>query len=633
MNTLYICLAATLISVTACTDNEDGAPPIVVVDDGTDAGEDDAGRVDAGAVEADAGRVDAGAVEADAGAVEADAGAVEADAGAVEADAGAVDDDCAGDPCQNGGACLDGVDAFTCECAPGFYGEACEDEQCGDGVTTQNEECDDEDADDDDGCDSLCLVQWGFFCDLEAQPAQCASVCGDGIKAADEACDDANTGADDGCDPSCELEVPLTFACAIGNREAQEAAAPDYWYAAANNRIAPTADPQPHRLTWEPLLEEVPGCNGLPWAADAIDRPLKAFNFLVVLDASWVRYFEANEAYFIRQGYPTLAESPRLLFDRVSYIFEAQFGTRVGISRVEAFPGLQEKCEADLNGDGEPDFYVEDGAPDETHTPTALAARGVRRQPTEAGILRLGVGSDVVYCHSFAPHNGLCGDRLFVNQVKPFADDGSGRLNHQAPVTLAHEMGHFFGVCADGDHPHCLNGHLANEIPDIMVWDGRPAVAARDFGMFLKFMTTCTPVYDELLCASVKSAPAECGEALTCENGGLDCETTYWSTLGDRPAAGDAPPREVRPRSDRLAVRCCGGEDPVSCASAGLGGLVTVGDDTGCSGLMTWPQAEQFCRQANLRLCTLPEIEVEDACADAGCGYEDQRVWTRSPSN
>ncbi len=35
-------------------------------------------------------------------------------------------DDCASQPCQNGGTCTDGVDAYTCACAAGYEGTNCE---------------------------------------------------------------------------------------------------------------------------------------------------------------------------------------------------------------------------------------------------------------------------------------------------------------------------------------------------------------------------------------------------------------------------------------------------------------------------------------------------------------------------
>ena len=35
-------------------------------------------------------------------------------------------DECAPAPCQNGGACIDGVNTYTCECAAGYEGANCE---------------------------------------------------------------------------------------------------------------------------------------------------------------------------------------------------------------------------------------------------------------------------------------------------------------------------------------------------------------------------------------------------------------------------------------------------------------------------------------------------------------------------
>ena len=35
-------------------------------------------------------------------------------------------DYCASNPCQNGGTCIDGINTYTCNCAPGYIGYNCE---------------------------------------------------------------------------------------------------------------------------------------------------------------------------------------------------------------------------------------------------------------------------------------------------------------------------------------------------------------------------------------------------------------------------------------------------------------------------------------------------------------------------
>ena len=35
-------------------------------------------------------------------------------------------DDCVSSPCQNGGTCNDGINSFSCDCVPGYTGDRCE---------------------------------------------------------------------------------------------------------------------------------------------------------------------------------------------------------------------------------------------------------------------------------------------------------------------------------------------------------------------------------------------------------------------------------------------------------------------------------------------------------------------------
>ena len=34
-------------------------------------------------------------------------------------------DDCEGNPCQNGGKCIDGENSYHCQCPPGYTGKHC----------------------------------------------------------------------------------------------------------------------------------------------------------------------------------------------------------------------------------------------------------------------------------------------------------------------------------------------------------------------------------------------------------------------------------------------------------------------------------------------------------------------------
>ena len=34
-------------------------------------------------------------------------------------------DDCDHNPCENGGTCIDGINAYSCECDAGYFGDIC----------------------------------------------------------------------------------------------------------------------------------------------------------------------------------------------------------------------------------------------------------------------------------------------------------------------------------------------------------------------------------------------------------------------------------------------------------------------------------------------------------------------------
>lgn len=273
--------------------------------------------------------------------------------------------------------------------------------------------------------------------------------------------------------------------CAVANDQAQKYASPNWWYSVSHGGRSRGNSKQGVHLPFEPLLERVPQC--------IVGGP-KEFKFLVGLDRTWVQYYNANRALFATQGYHSMQDSPKLMFDRVSYIFEQQFNIRLSIGRTVQLPELDTACETN-NG------YA-DGTGN-TSIITALNNRGLSKQNNEAGILRLGVGVPSRYCHSYAPMGGLCSSNYVVNQWKPFKDSG-GYLDDEAPNVLAHEFGHFFGICSNDEQ--CLNGHLQNEIPDTMVWDGTLGNSVRPEGMFWKFLTTCTHVYTTTLCKRARQA-------------------------------------------------------------------------------------------------------------------------------
>lgn len=66
---------------------------------------------------------------------------------------------------------------------------------CGDGLRSEDEECDDGNALSLDGCSQTCELEAGYDCGIPGR--RCVSVCGDGIWTRQESCDDGNNVGED----------------------------------------------------------------------------------------------------------------------------------------------------------------------------------------------------------------------------------------------------------------------------------------------------------------------------------------------------------------------------------------------------------------------------------------------------
>eukprot|EP00040_Diaphanoeca_grandis_P037702 m.248252 g.248252 ORF g.248252 m.248252 type:complete len:249 (-) comp33863_c3_seq14:4570-5316(-) len=53
---------------------------------------------------------------------------------------------------------------------------------------------------------------------------------------------------------------------------------------------------------------------------------------------------------------------------------------------------------------------------------------------------------------------------------------------------------------------------------------------------------------------------------------------------------------------------------------------------SGCSGAVTWPEANDFCESQGARLCTGAEL-VADETHGSGCNYDYQQIWSSDKCN
>jgi Notch-like protein len=114
-------------------------------------------------------------------------------------------DDCSPDPCENGGTCRDGLDAFTCRCEPGFTGQRCENagsvcepNPCRNGAlcveTLDGFHCDCADGFSGDDCSTN-------VDDCAPNPCENGGICRDGVDAYLCECPDGFAG------PKCDVDV------------------------------------------------------------------------------------------------------------------------------------------------------------------------------------------------------------------------------------------------------------------------------------------------------------------------------------------------------------------------------------------------------------------------------------------
>jgi len=170
----------------------------------------------------------------------------------------------------------------------------------------------------------------------------------------------------------------------------------------------------------------------LPSIADCFPEQgsgkLKSFTWAIKLTKAWVNHYNDHKDDFARHGYKTLQEAPGILLDKASYLFEQQFGVQLIIGTVS---------EMDEHG---------------TYTPANPWQSGY------AGTIRLDTTN-----RANSPVGSLCRNAEMLGAgAKVFESDG--RFRFGPVVTLAHELGHYFGT-----------HHTPMYKPDIMVVDGRPS--------------------------------------------------------------------------------------------------------------------------------------------------------------
>ncbi len=96
---------------------------------------------------------------------------------------------------------------------------------CGNGKTNVTEECDDGNTHNGDGCSAQCNIEQGYTCEITALEMSACYVCGNGKIEMYEECDDGNTVSGDGCtgtDPNLRQAACKLDFCGNGRLEVEK---------------------------------------------------------------------------------------------------------------------------------------------------------------------------------------------------------------------------------------------------------------------------------------------------------------------------------------------------------------------------------------------------------------------------